>query len=84
LLLAAGHRSPWPEIGLWYICGSLVEFAAAREFWRCKGTEGGPPVSWRAISGLLGVAGSLLSVVLLALAAAAAFGFIFSLDAPRH
>lgn len=59
LLLLGGNRSPWPEVGLLYLCGSLAEFAAAGEFWRRSGARKGPSPGWRVWAALLGVAGSL-------------------------
>jgi hypothetical protein len=65
LLLMSGIGSPGPAIGLVYLCGSVVEFAAAGEFRRWNGTKGGPPRGWRVWAALVGVAGSLLIVLLL-------------------
>jgi hypothetical protein len=62
LVLLSGLRSPWPEAGLLYLCGSVVEFAAAGEFLKWSGTEGGSPLGWRVMATLLAVAGSLLAV----------------------
>jgi hypothetical protein len=61
LLLSGSYRSPWPEAGLLFLCGSVVEFAAAGEFWRRNGTEGGSPLGWRVMATLLAVAGSILA-----------------------
>lgn len=72
LLLMSGFGSPGPAIGLVYLCGSVVEFAAAGEFTRWNGTKGGPPRGWRAWAALVGVAGSLLIVLLLVALAYAA------------
>jgi hypothetical protein len=62
LLLSGCYRSPWSEAGLLFLCGSVVEFAAAGEFWRWRGTEGGSPLGWRVMATLLAVAGSILAV----------------------
>ncbi len=61
LLLSGSYRSPWSEAGLLYLCGSVVEFAAAWEFWGWRGTEGGSLLGWRVMATLLGVAGSILA-----------------------
>lgn len=75
LILVSGYTSPWPEIGVGYLGGSLAEFAAAREFWRCRDSRSGPPGAWRAMAALLGVAGTLLVGVLVMLVAIAIAGF---------
>lgn len=75
LVLVSGYISPWPEIGVGYLGGSLAEFAAAREFWRCRGSRSGPSVAWRVMAALVGIAGTLLVGVLVMLVAIAIAGF---------
>lgn len=60
LVLVSGYTSPWPEIGVGYLGGSLAEIAAAREFGRCRGSRPGPSVAWRAMAALVGIAGTIL------------------------
>ena len=42
-----GYRSPWPELGLLYLVGGVVEISAAMEFWRWHGTRSGPRLGGR-------------------------------------
>ena len=80
LLLMSGYRSPWPETGLVFLGGSVVEFAAAGRFWRWSRTDARPPIPWRTWAASVGVAGSLLGVMSLGVFASAAIG-VWSPDA---
>jgi hypothetical protein len=46
---------------MWLLAIRVVEFAAAGEFWRWSGTEGGSPLGWRVMATPLAVAGSILA-----------------------
>lgn len=67
LLGFGGNQWQWATVVLLCLCASVVEFAAAAEFWKWRGTRNGPPVRWRAWAGLVGTAGSLLGGYLLLL-----------------
>ncbi len=74
LILTSGYTSPWPELGILYLIGSVGEFAAAGEFWTVRGL-GMPSRGWRGFAAGVGLVGALLFVVMILLVAAAIAGF---------
>jgi len=70
LLLVSGLRGPIPAFGLLYLCAGLAEFAATWEFMQPV-SGSGPSVAWRTGAALIGVAGTIGSVILLVLIAQA-------------
>ena len=70
LLLLSGLRGPIPAFGILYVCAGFAEFAATWKFMQPASARG-PSVSWRAGAALVGVAGTIGSVILLVLIAQA-------------
>jgi hypothetical protein len=75
LFLLSGYASPWPQLGVLYLGGSLGELVVADEYWAQRGVRGGPSAGWRLAATLIGLAGCVLFVVMLLIVAAAIGSF---------